>query len=52
MNLLAKQKEIYRHRKQTWLPKGNGGGKGQIRTLGLTHTHYIYIIDNQQGPTV
>ena len=24
MNLLVKQKKTHRHRKQTWLPKGNG----------------------------
>ena len=32
-------------------PKVKGGEK-QIRSLGLTCTqHYIYKIDNQQGPT-
>ena len=25
MNLFTKQKQTYRHRKQTWLPKGKGG---------------------------
>ena len=29
-----------------------GCGEGSIRGLGLTHTHYIYKKDNQQGPTV
>ena len=29
-----------------------GCGEGSIRGLGLTHAHYIYKKDNQQGPTV
>ena len=34
-----KQKQIHKHRKQTWLPKETG--PGQInKSLGLTHTHY------------
>ena len=30
--------------------KGERGGEGSIRSIGLTDTHYyIYKVDNQQG---
>ena len=39
MNLFTKQKETGRHRKQT-CGYQRGVGKGEIRSLGLTDTHY------------
>ena len=52
MNLLTEQKQTYRHRKQTWLPKEKGGGRDKLGIWELhIHTN-IYKIDKQQGPTV
>ena len=39
MNLFTKQKDIHRHRKQTYGYQ-RGVGKGQIKSLGLKYTHY------------
>ena len=40
MNLYIKQKQIQRHRKQTYgYQRGEGGGEGQIRSMGLTDTN-------------
>ena len=33
MNLYTKQKYTYRHRKQTWLPKGKGGTEDKLGDL-------------------
>ena len=30
MNLFTKQKQTHRHRKQTWLQKGKGGGRDKL----------------------
>lgn len=44
MNLFTKQKEIHRHRKQTYgYQRGwweMGRGRVKIRSFGLIHTHY------------
>ena len=33
-NLLTKQKQLHRHRKQTWLPKGKGGERNKLEVCG------------------
>ena len=40
MNLFTKEKETHGHRKYIWLPKGRGGGEGQIWNLGLADKDY------------
>ena len=46
-------KQIYRHRKQTYITKEERVVKeGQIWSLGLTDIQVVYKTDNQQGPTV
>ena len=41
MNLYTKQKQTYRHRKQTYgYQRGERSGEGQIRSMGLTGTKY------------
>ena len=45
MNLLAKQKQTHRYRKQ----RGKEG-EGSIRNLGLIDTHYYVKIGKQWGP--
>ena len=36
ISLLTKPKQTHRHRKETWLSKG----EGYITSMGLTDTHY------------
>ena len=37
MNLYTKQKQTYRHGKQTYgYQRGEGGGEGEIRSMRLT----------------
>ena len=38
MNLFTKQKQTHRHRKQTYVTKGERGG--YIRSMGLADTNY------------
>ena len=52
MNLYTKQIQTHRHGKQTYsYQRGEGGGEGQIRSMGLTDTNYYPKIDKQQGFT-
>ena len=48
MNLLTKQKETYRLRKQTYGCRG----EGQLGTLERSCTHCYIKMENQQKPTV
>ena len=48
MNVYVKWKQNHRHRRQTCrYQRGEGRGKGQIRSIGLTNTTTIHKIDNQ-----
>ena len=48
MNLFTKQKQTHTHRKQSYgYQRGEGGKEGQIRSLGLTDTHYYSIYINR-----
>ena len=53
MNCFTKQKQTYRHRKQTYgYQRGNVGGRVKSGAWD-EHTHTtIYKTDNQQRPTV
>ena len=52
MNLLTKQKQTHRHRKQTWLPKGKGG-KGINWEFKINRYTLLYIKETkQQRPPV
>ena len=51
MNVFTK--ETHRHRKQTnGYQTGKAVEQGQIKSLELADTPYVYKIDRQQGPTV
>ena len=51
MNLNKKQKQTYRHRKQTYgYKRGSGGGIDQELRRNIHTT--TYKIDNQQGPSI
>ena len=39
MNLLTKQKQTHRHRKQTYDYKRGKVGEGQIKSMGLADAH-------------
>ena len=39
MNLFTKYKQTHRHRKHYGDQKGNSGGEGYTKNLGLTDTH-------------
>ena len=42
MNLLTKQKQTHRGRKQTWLPRGRVGG-GIVREFGIDMYTLLYL---------
>ena len=45
MNLFTKQKQTYRHRKQTYgYQRGNMGGGGINQELGMNRNTLLYII--------
>ena len=48
MNLLTKQREAHRLRKQTMAAEGTG----QLGRWGWSGTHVIFKMDNQQEPTI
>lgn len=53
MNLLTKQEETHRLRKQTnVVAQGEGQEKGIFRELRWTEHTATFKIDNQLGPTV
>ena len=48
MNVYVKRKQNHRHRRQTCrYQRGEGRGKGQIKSIGLTNTTTIHKIGNQ-----
>ena len=53
LNIFTKQKQTYRYRKQTYLPKGKLERQRESisQELGINHK-LLYKIDNQPGPTI
>ena len=41
VNLFTKQKQTHRHREQTVVAKGEGGGSGMDWSLGLIDANYF-----------
>ena len=53
MNLFTKLEQTYRYRKQTYgYQRGNVEGRDKSGVWGERRHTNIYMIDNQQGPTV
>ena len=52
MNLLTKQKQTHRHRKQTYGYQRGRGGKDKLGVWNQQIQTTIYKRDKQQGPTV
>ena len=43
MNVSMKQKQTYRHREQTWLPRGSEGGGGLNWEFVVSRCKLLYI---------
>ena len=53
MNLFIKQKQIYRHRKQTYgYQRGKAEGRDKLGVWDQEIQTIIYKINKQQGPTL
>ena len=53
MNLLLKQKQTYRHRKQTYgYPRGKAEGRDKLGVWDQEIQAIIYKINKQKGPTL
>ena len=52
MNSFTKQKESHRHRKGKKKKLMVTKEVRRDKSLGLTYAHYIFKIDEQQGPTL
>ena len=52
IKLCTKQEQTHRHREQTVVAKGEGGGSGMDREFGVSRCKLITFRTDKQDPTI